>query len=182
MIGKTEKQKLEIIFGAILTQNTSWKNVERAIIEMHKHDLMSVDAVLKTPKEMLAKIIKSSGYYNQKANTLKTVGSFLKEYSIKSLEQMDLIKVRGLLLKISGIGPETADSILLYALGKPIFVADTYTKRLLLKKGWIKETATYGDIQGLFMENLPPDVALFNEYHALIVAENKVKSNKDLSL
>jgi len=173
LLGKSEKQKLEIIFGAILTQNTSWKNVEKAIIELNKRDLIDIEKILKLRMDELGAVIRSSGYYNQKAKKLKEICTFLKKYPIAKLEKMDLLEVRKLLLAISGIGPETADSILLYALEKPVFVVDTYTRRLLLKEGWIDEKDSYDEIQKLFMDALPDDPQLFNEFHALIVSENK---------
>ncbi len=165
-----KKQKLEVIFGAILTQNTSWKNVEKAIVEMNKRDLIDIDKILKISNEKLAEVIKSSGYYNQKAVKLKNICRFLKD-NFDKLEKMDLWTAREELLKIKGVGKETADSILLYAFKKPIFVVDAYTKKLLKRHGISMED--YDEIQRFFMKNLPNDVHLFNEFHALIVAEGK---------
>jgi len=170
---KNEKQKIEIIFGAILTQNTSWKNVEKAIISLNNEDLINVDKIIKIDKTELAAVIKSAGYYNQKALKLKNIAEFLKKYPIKALENMELGKARELLLAVNGVGPETADSILLYALNKPIFVVDAYTKRMFDNLGLIKKDDSYDNVQEFFMKNLPADAKLFNEYHALIVEHAK---------
>jgi endonuclease III related protein len=178
------KQKLEIIFSTILAQNTRWKpNVERAIIEMNKKGLIDADKILDVKHEELAAAIRSAGYYNQKAKKLKNVASFLKQYPLKDLEKMGLRKARELLLSVNGIGPETADSILLYALEKPIFVVDAYTRRIFSGLGMIKEGAGYDEVQRLFMENLEHDAKMFNEYHALIVEHAKGQSllRKDVS-
>ena len=175
---KTNKQKLEIIFGAILTQNTSWKNVEKAIINLNKKNLIDINKILKIEHEELAAIIKSAGYFNQKAKKLKNISKFLKKYPISKLEKMDLDKTRQLLLNVNGIGPETADSILLYALNKPIFVVDAYTKRIFINLGLVKSKDSYEDIQKLFMDHLPNNTKIFNEYHALLVEHAKKACNK----
>ena len=169
-----DKQKLEICFGAILTQNTNWKNVEKAIIELNKKNLIYVEKILDIKNNELAKIIKSSGYHNQKAKKLKNFcGFLLKNYNGKLdlLFKNNIDELRKLLLSVNGIGPETADSIILYASQKPIFVIDAYTKRILSRLGY-KEN-TYGELQMLFMENLPNTEKLFNEYHALLVELGK---------
>ena len=130
---KNEKQQLEVIFGAILTQNTSWKNVEKAIVELNKNDLIDVKKIIKIEDKKLAEIIKPSGYHNQKAKKLKNFCDFLlKSYGgkLSSLFKNDIDGLREQLLSIKGIGPETADSIILYAAKKPIFVIDAYTKRI----------------------------------------------------
>jgi len=168
---KNEKQILEIIIGAILTQNTAWKNVEKAIIELNKKNLIDVNKLLIIKQEELAQTIKSSGYFNQKAKKLKNFAVFLKKYSIKKLKNMELNNARKLLLSINGIGPETADSILLYAFNKPIFVVDAYTKRIFSRIGFKEKT--YDEFQALFMQNLEHDAKLFNGYHALIVELGK---------
>lgn len=170
---RIEKQKLEIIIGAILTQSTAWKNVEKAITELNKRNLIDVNKILKISDNELAQIIRSSGYYNQKAKKLKNIAEFLKKYPIKKLENIDINEARKLLLSVKGIGKETADSILLYALNKPIFVVDAYTRRIFSNLGLISPNANYDEIQALFMNNLPNDSKLFNEYHALIVEHAK---------
>jgi endonuclease-3 related protein len=166
----------EVIIGAILTQNTNWLNVERAISNLKKNRLLSPYKLYRLPQKRLAPLIKSAGYYNIKAKRLKEfLGFFFKVYkgSIKKISSIDTQDLRRQLLCVNGIGPETADSILLYALGKPIFVVDAYTKRMLLRHRLIKEDAGYDATQGLFMRNIKPDVKLFNEYHALLVKLGK---------
>lgn len=169
-----EKQKLEICFGAILTQNTNWKNVEKAITELNKNKLIGVNKILKIKNEELAKIIKSSGYHNQKAKKLKNFCEFLsKNYNgkLSLLFKNNIEALRKELLSINGVGPETADSIILYAAKKPIFVVDAYTKRVFSRIEFKEQK--YEDLQKLFMSNLPNNERLFNEYHALIVELGK---------
>lgn len=170
----TEKQKLEICFGSILTQNTNWKNVEKAIIGLNKKDLINVDKITRIENKELAEIIKSSGYHNQKAEKLKNFCEFLvKKYdgSLKGLFKNNVKKLREKLISVNGIGPETADSIILYAAKKRIFVVDAYTKRILNRIGFKEQT--YDGVQKLFMENLQNNERLFNEYHALLVELGK---------
>jgi len=167
--GETE---LEIIVGAILTQNTSWKNVEKAINNMKARGVLDIDALQLISNKDLGEIIKSSGFYKQKSDRLKRIINMLHDYYDKSIDKLKLIDthhLRNLLLNINGIGPETADSILLYALNRPIFVVDAYTKRFLKNHRLFNGDWKYNDIQQYFMSNLPPDTYLFNEFHALIV-------------
>ncbi|MDP3764918.1 MAG: endonuclease III domain-containing protein [Nanoarchaeota archaeon] len=176
----SEKQKLEIIFGAILTQNTSWKNVEKAIINLNKNKLIDIKKIIKIENAELAEIIKSSGYHNQKAKKLKNFCEFLfKNYngSLKKLFQNNIKKLREELLSINGIGPETADSIILYAAKKPVFVVDAYTKRIMNRIGYKEKT--YEELQKLFMQNLPNSEKLFNECHALLVELGKKICKKE---
>ena len=171
---KNGKQRLEIAFGALLTQNTQWKpNVENAIIRLNKLHLIDIDNLLEAEHEVIAKAIKSSGYFNQKAKKLKYLCRFLKKHPLDRLKSMDTWKARELLLSIKGIGPETADSILLYALDRPIFVVDAYTRRIFSNLGMIQADASYDEIQKMFMDNLEDDAELFNEYHALVVEHAK---------
>ncbi len=173
-INLNEKQKLEICFGAILTQNTNWKNVEKAIYQLNKNNLINIKKILNINNKKLAEIIKSSGYHNQKAKKLKNFCRFvLNNYngSLKNLFNNNIEKLRKQLLSLNGIGPETADSISLYAAKKPIFVVDAYTKRIMNRIGY--EERTYGELQALFHENLPNNERLFNEYHALLVKLGK---------
>lgn len=168
-----EKQKLEICFGAILTQNTNWKNVEKAIINLNKNNLINVNKIIKINNKKLAQIIRSSGYHNQKAKKLKNFSYFLSnnfDSNINLLFKNKIGKLRNELLSINGIGPETADSIILYAAKKPIFVIDAYTKRIMNRIGYKEQT--YEELQKLFM-NLNNDEKLFNEYHALLVELGK---------
>ena len=173
-VNLTEKQKLEICFGAILTQNTSWKNVEKAIINLNKNDLIDFNKILQINNKKLAEIIKSSGYHNQKAEKLKNFCEFLiKNYDadLGLLFKNNTEELRKQLLSINGIGPETADSIILYAAKKPIFVVDAYSKRIFNRIGFKEKT--YDEFQRLFHENLPNSEKLFNEYHALLVELGK---------
>ncbi len=166
----------EVIVGAILTQNTSWKNVEKAIANLKKERLLSPLALKRVSANKLAKLIRSSGYYNQKAKKLKNFIAFLYGNYLGRLSKMfkqEPAQLRQELLGINGIGPETADSILLYAADKPVFVVDAYTKRILSRHNLIDEKSDYHQVQRLFMNNLKPDLKLFNEFHALLVKLGK---------
>ena len=172
--GLNDKQRLEIIFGAILTQNTQWSpNVEKAITELNKKDMIGIKKIIAVNHDILANIIKSSGFFNQKADRLKDIAEFLRNNSLSKLKGMDLWQARELLLVIKGIGKETADSILLYALEKPIFVVDAYTRRIFSNLKLIKIDDNYDKIQKMFMDNLDNEVKLFGEYHALLVKHGK---------
>lgn len=164
---------LEIIIGAVLTQNTSWKNVEKAIGNLKSAGLMDIRRLYEVQADVLAGHIRSSGYYNLKSKRLKNlINVIYEEYtsSIDMLKHNGTYILRRRLLDIKGIGEETADSILLYALDKPVFVVDAYTKRFLKNHGLYEGNYLYSDIQRFFMENIPTDVYIFNEFHALIVA------------
>jgi endonuclease III related protein len=171
----------EVMVGAILTQNTAWTNVEKAIRALRERSLISPEALFSITEDDLAPIIRPSGYYHLKAERLKAFVRFLMtEYSgkIERMKAEDLFRLRDKLLRVKGIGPETADSILLYACQKPIFISDAYTKRILLRHGLIGEDADYHSIQSLFMNHLQPDSDLFNRYHALIVNTGKTFCRK----
>ncbi len=166
----------EVIVGAILTQNTNWKNVERAIDNLKNCGLFSPAELFDMPEHILAERIKPSGYYRIKAKRLKAFIQFLfDDYNgdIVEMFKEDLWALRGKLLGVKGIGDETADSILLYAGGKPVFVIDAYTRRILERHRMIKNNSGYGEIQTLFMSHLPGDALLFNQYHALLVNTGK---------
>ena len=166
----------EVMVGAILTQNTNWGNVEKAVANLKKEKLLSPRGLLRVPLSKIARSIRPSGYYNIKAGRLKEFLGFLcKSYqgSIKKMASQDHWQLRRQLLAVKGIGEETADSILLYSLSKPVFVVDAYTRRILLRHRLIKKEAGYQDIQNLFMENIKNRVKLFNEYHALLVRLGK---------
>jgi len=166
----------EVCVGAILTQNTNWGNVEKAIGNLKREGLLSPGALHDVPVDLLAEAIRPAGYFNVKSWRLKAFVAYLHQRHGGSLERMfagDWRQLREELLGVRGIGPETADSILLYGGSKPTFVVDAYTRRLFAALGILKETAGYGEVQALFMTNLPPDVGLFNEYHALIVEHGK---------
>ena len=171
---KNERQQLEVCFGSILAQNTSWKNAEKAIAELNKGNLIDVVKILKIGNKKLAKIIKSSGYHNQKAKKVKNFCHFLlKNYNgkLNLLFQNNIDELRKQLLSVNGIGPETADSIILYSAKKPIFVIDAYAKRIMDRLGY--EEQAYDRLQNLFMQSLPNSEKLFNEYHALLVELGK---------
>jgi endonuclease-3 related protein len=173
---KNEKQQLEVIFGSILAQNTGWKNAEKAIIELNKNNLISAEKIKNIDNKKLAKIIMSSGYHSQKAKKLKNFCDFLfKNYNgnLKNLFENDINRLRQELLSINGVGPETADSIMLYAAKKPIFVIDTYTKRIFSRIGYLNENAPYEEWQKLFHKELQRSTQLYNEYHALLVKHAK---------
>jgi len=172
---------LECIIGAILTQNTAWSNVEKAITNLKREGLISVERLHETPVGRLAPLIRSSGYFNQKAKKIKHFIAFLVERYDGSLEEMfgeDTASLRRELLGINGIGPETADSILLYAGGKPTFVVDAYTVRILQRHGLVPESTTYEEVQDAVIASLPEDPELFNEYHALLVRVGKERCKK----
>ncbi|MCX5707199.1 MAG: endonuclease III domain-containing protein [Candidatus Omnitrophica bacterium] len=162
----------EVIVGAILTQNTSWLNAEKAISNLKKEKVLSPRKLHKLKLSKLTRLIKPSGYYNIKAKRLKEfLRFFVRNYqaSINKLALVKTDKLREEFLLVNGIGPETADSILLYALDKPVFVIDAYTKRIFSRHGLLKEEASYEETQNLFSQNLKKEVKLFNEYHALLV-------------
>jgi endonuclease-3 related protein len=162
----------EVMLGAILTQNTSWRNVEKAIERLKANSDLTPEGIRQIKESSLASLIRSSGYYRIKAKRLKTFVDFLFDEfdgDVKRMKREPVMKLREKLLSVKGIGPETADSILLYGLQKPVFVVDAYTKRILTRHGIISEKASYADMQVLFMNHLPHDERLFNEYHALIV-------------
>jgi len=162
----------EVTVGAILTQNTSWQNVEKAIDNLKKHNLLHPRKLHKLTKEKLGRLIKSAGFFNLKAKRLKEFLNFIfKRYEgdLGKLSLVDTFTLRAELLSVKGIGPETADSMLLYAFNKPVFVIDAYTRRILERHKLLKSGATYSQSQELFMKNLKPEVKLYNEYHALLV-------------
>jgi len=166
----------EIIVGAILTQNTNWKNVEKAIENLKRENLLSPKKLLELHPATLASLIKPAGFFRLKTKRLRNfLKYFVEEYdgSAEAMAERPLSSLREELLSINGIGQETADSILLYALNKPIFVIDAYTKRILLRHDLCLDEAIYSDLQELFTDSLPEDVKLFNEYHALIVEVGK---------
>ena len=171
-----EARSFEISVGAILTQNTAWTNVEQALEKLRKAGKLSPKGIRELPQNRLAQLIRPSGYFNQKAKKLKVFVAFLdREFGgrMGQMRQVPLRPLRRQLLALFGIGPETADSILLYALGKPIFVVDAYTRRVLARHSFIDWEASYDQIQSLFMGRLPRRPKLFNEYHALFVSVGK---------
>jgi endonuclease III related protein len=166
----------EVIVGAILTQNTAWKNVEAALDQLKARDLLHPERLLHTADTHLADLIRPAGYYRVKTKRLKAFLNFLnQEYqdNLDALFAEDLWILRNKLLSVHGVGEETADSILLYGGGKPVFVIDAYTRRILQRHGIIADNARYADIQALFMTSMPPSAPLFNQYHALLVNTGK---------
>jgi endonuclease-3 related protein len=166
----------EIVVGAILTQNTNWKNVEKAIANLKNADCLTPETLHDLPTQELAKLIRPAGYFNIKAQRLKHFLDWLfdnHDGMLESLEPLALSTLREQLLGIKGIGPETADSICLYGFAKPIFVVDTYTARIFGRHGMIEAPSGYEQIQEMFHGDLEHDAALFNEFHALIVRVGK---------
>lgn len=174
--------KWEIIVGAILTQAVAWKNVEKAIANLKESNLLGLEQIYKAEEEEIAKFIKPALYHRQKAKKIKSLARYVKERYRGNLDLMfseEIYKLRRELLDLWGIGPETADSILLYAGEKPIFVVDAYTIRIFSRLGIVEENISYEEMQYLIQKALWPDVKLYNEYHALLVAlgSNYCKKN-----
>ncbi len=165
----------EVMVGAVLAQNTAWTNVSRAIANLRDEGLLSLPAMAALPLEELARRIRPSGYFNQKALRLKHLVLHVERHhtDLETFFNQEAGALREELLGLKGIGPETADSILLYAAAKPIFVVDAYTHRILSRHHLVAEEADYHAIQELFMDNLPEAVPLYNEYHALLVRLGK---------
>jgi len=167
---------LEISVGAILTQNTNWSNVARAIRTLKEARCLSFAALRAVQERRLARLIRPAGYFNMKARRLKHFIRYLDRCYAGSFRRMRRRPPQALreeLLAVNGIGPETADSILLYALKKPVFVVDAYTRRVLSRHGLVGEDADYGRLQAVFTDHLPARAPLFNEFHALIVRLGK---------
>lgn len=167
---------LEVMVGAVLTQNTAWGNVEKAVDALRRKGYLSVQVLSELPEEELADLIKASGFYRVKAKRLKALIRFMVEqYSgdVTAMFTSEGNLLRQKLLGVHGIGEETADSILLYAGEKPFFVVDAYTRRILARHHVVDENAPYGAIQSLFIRHLPPQVSLYNQYHALLVETGK---------
>ena len=168
----------EIITGAILTQNTAWTNVEKAIGNLLAADVMSPERVLTTPDDKLQELIRSAGFFTQKCAYLKAMAAFMLEREVAFEQSADVWALRKELLSVKGVGRETADSILLYAFNKPIFVIDAYTRRVAERHLHLDGTLHYDTLQKIFMDALPSDAAIYNEYHALIVALCKDSCHK----
>jgi endonuclease-3 related protein len=155
------RSKFEICIGAILTQNTNWRNVEKAINNLIENNMLSKEAIKKANVNKLSALIKSSGYYKQKAKKLKAFVNFNGTITREDI------------LSIWGIGPETADSMLLYAYNKQYFVVDAYTKRIFTRLGVLDGKEDYEEVRDIFESKLPKDVELYKEFHALIVTLGK---------
>ncbi|MBI4055858.1 MAG: endonuclease III domain-containing protein [Elusimicrobia bacterium] len=174
-----ERQKLEVCVGAILTQNTAWRNAERALENLHRSGPLSIARISRMPPARLARLLRPSGYFNCKARRLKIFARYVrKRYGGRVgrlLDSKPWPALREELLGLSGVGPETADSMLLYAGGFPVFVVDAYTRRILARWGDLdrKESEDYERVQDYFLRHLPKNAGLFNEYHALLVGLGK---------
>ena len=166
----------EVIVGAVLTQNTAWHNVALAIANLKREGLLHPGLLLNAERERVKALIAPAGYYNVKYDRLMNLLRFLdgQGMDLAGFGDLPLDQLRADLLGVNGVGPETADSILLYAFERPVFVVDAYTRRLFsrLGYGWM-ERASYDQVQGFFMEALPRDAGLYNEFHALIVIHSK---------
>jgi endonuclease-3 related protein len=166
----------EVMVGAVLTQNTAWVNVEQAITNLRRSDSLTLESILALSDEALAQLIRPSGYFNIKAKRLKNLCMWIAENGGESkLAAVDTGTLRSSLLQVNGVGPETADDILLYAFARPVFVIDTYTRRLFSKLYLIQGSEPYEDLRRLFEAELDADVGLFNQYHALIVRHAREK-------
>ncbi len=166
----------EVIVGAVLTQNTNWNNAETAIDNLRQADALTLESILNLKREELEQLIRPSGFFRQKAERLQLFCRYLQEHHQGKLDHLfdqKLNQMRDELLHLKGIGPETADSILLYAGEQLSFVVDAYTNRLFGRLGILSGQEKYGEIRDLFMTNLPEDIQLYNEYHALIVIHCK---------
>jgi len=172
---------LEVMVGAILTQSAAWQNVEKAIVNLKTAGVMSPAALRQIPTPELAQLIHPTGYYNAKAVKLQALVRWLRASCGDNLNTLFAMKtdlLRRQLLDVHGIGPETADSILLYAGNKPVFVIDAYTRRIFDRLGLKPEKDNYDDWQIFFTGNLPQNTKLFNEYHALLVRHGKEACRK----
>lgn len=168
------ESRFEVLVGAVLTQNTAWTNVEKAIARLREAGALEAAAINALPVRRLAALIRPSGTFNIKAARLHNLCRwFAAGGGFPGLEPLPTAQLRGQLLAVNGIGPETADAILLYAFGRPVFVIDAYTRRLLRALGLAGAGEPYDTLRTLFESRLPPDPALFNEYHALIVRHGK---------
>lgn len=162
----------EVVIGAILTQNTAWSNVEKAIANLHAANLLTAEKIAGTSREELEQLIRPAGFFRQKAARLRQVTTILVDQyggDVATFCAGPLDTARSRLLALPGIGPETADAILLYAAGRPSFVVDAYTRRIFARLGILASHENYETIRNRFMHELPPDPRLYNEYHALLV-------------
>jgi len=162
----------EVAVGAVLAQNTAWVNVQMAILALKAGDAMTTDGILALSPAELEQAIRSAGFYRVKAGYLRTLAAWIKQRAdgdLSSLADEEITLLRNELLALRGIGPETADSILLYAIGKPVFVVDAYTRRIGARLAILPESPTYEQVQQAFTRQVPRDASLFNEFHALLV-------------
>ncbi|HSC78321.1 MAG TPA: hypothetical protein VLB32_07135 [Candidatus Acidoferrales bacterium] len=170
------RTRFEVILGALLTQNTSWANVEKALNNLRREDLLSPARLSRVRVPRLERLLRPSGYFRQKTRAVRHFLGHLQNHYAGSLRKMlsrPAAELRDELLDLNGIGEETADSMLLYAAGRPVFVIDAYTRRVISRHGLASERATYGELQDVFHRHLPRRASLFNEYHALLVLVGK---------
>ena len=170
---------LKVAVGAVLTQNTAWTNVEKALERLRQKNALRLDVLLHMPLPELEEALRPSGFFRLKAQRLRNLLAFFSSFPgwdqalatgrLDFLQNTPTDELREALLKVRGIGPETADSILLYALDRPSFVVDAYTRRIYSRHGFFPDDVSYGEMRSFFMQALPVDVSLYNEYHALIV-------------
>ncbi len=165
------QSRFEMIVGAVLVQNTAWRNVEQAISALKTQSLLSVEAICRLPEAKLAQVIRPAGYFNVKARRLKNLCFWWQAQC--HLDSCATDALREGLLSVNGIGPETADAILLYAFDRPVFVIDAYTRRILVRLGWLSIQLDYEALRAVFERTLPQDSALFGQYHALLVEHAK---------
>jgi endonuclease-3 related protein len=166
--------RFEIMVGAVLTQNTAWTNVERAIANLKRARALTPEAIVAAPHARLAKWLKPSGYFNIKARRLKSMCRWLiAQGGVRALARMNTHDLRAALIAVHGIGPETADDIVLYGFNRPVFVIDAYTRRIFTRLGLVKGEEGYEHLRHWFETELGPDATVFNEYHALIVKHGK---------
>jgi endonuclease-3 related protein len=170
------RTRFEVILGALLTQNTAWSNVQKALSNLRREAGLSPEKLARLPASKLARLLRPSGYFRQKARAVRGFLHHLNNHYRGSLNRLlgrAAGELREELLSLRGIGPETADSILLYAARRPVFVIDAYTRRVLARHGLAPADPSYAELQDFFHSNLPADTRLFNEYHALLVAVGK---------
>jgi endonuclease-3 related protein len=166
----------EVIIGAVLTQNTSWRNAEKAIFSLKREKLLTAERIANSDPGRLSRAIRSAGYHNVKAERIREISRFLLDEcggSLGSLKKKSAELLREKLLEVKGIGPETADSILVYALDKPVFVVDAYTKRIFARHGILAEDAPYREVQQAVQDSVPKELRVMNQYHALLVEAGK---------
>lgn len=179
------KTEFEVIIGAILTQNTAWTNVEKAIIKIRKGKLLKPERILSAKYSELERCVKSSGYYRQKAARLKDISRFIMKHSggnLKAFRSVGTEKLRKDLLQVKGVGPETADSMLLYAFKRPVFVVDAYTKRIFTRHMIAEESSSYSEIQSLVHDCFGENAGTYNAFHASIVEAGKRFCKKNAPL
>ena len=171
-------KRWEIVAGAVLVQNTAWNNTEKALANLAAADRMTPERILETPDEELRELIRPAGFFTRKCAYLKAAAAFFLAHEEEYLRSADLADLRRRLLSVNGMGRETADDILLYAFRKPVFIIDAYTRRVAARHLGLDGTLPYDELQRRFMDALPPDPALFGEYHALILALGKDSCRK----